>query len=149
VTKVGNGTLTFSGTKNYTGPTLVSGGKLAIGGGLGGSLTVNSGAALALTVAATPEGQPARVIAGDVTFNGGHTIELTAAEAPADGSYTLLTSNGTIGITGTPSIVLNGVTGSVSIQGNNLVLTVGSGGGSNFGTWATQNGVTGGAGGDS
>jgi autotransporter-associated beta strand protein len=46
LTKLGNGTLTLSGTNTYTGNTVVSGGLLQISGSILGTATVNSGGAL-------------------------------------------------------------------------------------------------------
>lgn len=47
LTKVGNGTLTLSGTNTYTGGTSVDGGILNVAGSLVSAVTVNSGGALA------------------------------------------------------------------------------------------------------
>jgi autotransporter-associated beta strand protein len=159
--KTGGGVLTLSGANIYTGTSLVSAGTLAVtgdnsaatgdvtvatgatlggNGNLGGNVAIQSGAHHALAVAATPGTQVTRVITGSLTLTSGNILDLTSVGPVEAGVYVLATANG--GITGTPSVVnlAGGVTGSVTVSGNNLQLTVV--GGSAYDTWATTNGLT-------
>ncbi|QJE96254.1 beta strand repeat-containing protein [Luteolibacter luteus] len=163
LTKNGAGTWTVSGTNTYTGLTAVNAGTLiatgdssaatgavsvATGatlggnGSFGGSLTIATGAHHALAVAANPGAQVTRSVASLDLNAVGDILDLSAATTPAPGVYTLVsTTNGITGQTGgilTDTVVnLTGLSGSVTVDGNNLVLTV-SGGGSAFDSWITN-----------
>ena len=158
LTKVGLGTLTLDGTNNYSGATSVNAGTLKVNGilsaatgvvtvastatlggngNIGGSVTLNSGGHHALAVGATAGAQVTRTITGSLTLTVGNILDLTAAAPPADGTYTLVTATG--GITGTPTTInYNGITGSVAVVANSLVLTVG---GSGYDLWKTTFGA--------
>jgi len=167
VIKTGTGILVFNGTHTYTGATTINVGTLKLIGSLaasavtvnstgtlagtgstGGNVTVNADGRLAFDVAAAPGSQDPLNITGILTINSGNFIDLTSAATPANGVYVLATANG--GITYTPGTVSAGF-GTVSVSGNNLILTVAGGGGgsSTYSSWASTNGVTGGVNGDS
>lgn len=155
LTKRGSGALTLSALNTYTGATTVSAGSLIITGDasaatgtvtvasggtlggtarLGGSVSVQAGGRQAFAIATIPGNQATRTIAGALTLATGNILDLTAAAAPANGSYILLTAEG--GITGTPGTVnLTGATGLVTVEGKNLVLTVGAVG-NGYASWA-------------
>jgi len=160
IIKNGTGTWTVSGANTYTGVTTVNEGTLLVtgdspsatglvtvsagatlggNGDFGGPMTVAAGAHHALAVAATSGAQQTRsVLSLDLTAVG-DILDLTATATPADGTYTLVhTTNGITGQTGgvldDTVVNLTGLTGTVAVVGNDLVLTVGASG-SAFGTW--------------
>ncbi|MEK7950968.1 beta strand repeat-containing protein [Luteolibacter soli] len=160
IIKNGTGTWKVSGVNTYTGPTTVNAGTLLVtgdspattglitvaagatlggNGDFGGPMTVAAGGHHALAVAATPAAQVTRSVASLDLTAVGDILDLTAAATPADGAYTLIhTTSGITGQTGgvldDTVVNLTGLTGTVSVIGNDLVLTVGSGG-SAFSTW--------------
>jgi fibronectin-binding autotransporter adhesin len=160
IIKNGTGTWTVSGANTYTGVTTVNEGTLIVtgdspaatglvtvapgatlsgNGDFGGPMTVAAGAHHALAVAATPGAQLTRSVLSLDLSAVGDILDLTAAATPADGTYTLVhTTSGITGQTGgvldDTVVNLTGVTGTVSVVGNDLVLTVGASG-SAFGTW--------------
>lgn len=157
LTKLGTAVLNLTGNSTYTGATNVNAGTLAVGGSLGntavtvangatlagngnigGSVTIQSGGTHTLAVAATSGSQVTRTIGGSLTLDSGNILSLTAATAPAAGTYILATATG--GITGTPGTVSLApeITGTVTISGNNLVLTVPAA--SDYDTWAGPSG---------
>ena len=78
-----------------------------------------------------------------MTLDSGNILDLTATPTPTNGVYTLATAAG--GVTYTAGTVnFSGVSGVVSVSGDNLslILTVG-GGVSNYASWATANGISG------
>ncbi|MCW1916851.1 autotransporter-associated beta strand repeat-containing protein [Luteolibacter sp. GHJ8] len=159
ITKNGAGTWTVSGANTYTGTTTVNAGTLiasgdspaatgavtvapgaTLGGNgdFGGALTIAAGAHHALAVAATPGAQATRSVLSLDLNAAGDILDLSAAATPAPGTYTLVsTTNGITGHSGgtlTDTVVnLSGLSGTVAVVGNDLVLTVP--GGSAFGTW--------------
>ena len=88
----GTGTLQLTAANTYTGPTTVSGGTLALGGGSQASpITVNSGASLGFTLGAPT------VSSSSVNLGSG-TVKISGT--PVNPSYTLMTAAG--GFTGMP-----------------------------------------------
>jgi autotransporter-associated beta strand protein len=166
--KNGTGTWFLTATNTHTGNINVNAGTLALtadspaatgtitvatdatlagNGDLGGSIIIQPNGKLQLDVAADPGTQATRDIAGTLDLSAlGDVLALTAATIPADGTYTLLTATG--GITGHTTgtlddtvLQLTGLTGSVSVVGNSLVLTVGAGGPSAYDAWASDFGL--------
>jgi autotransporter-associated beta strand protein len=121
LTKTGGGTFTLSGANTYTGATTVTGGTLLVNGSTSSSsaVTVNSGTTLGGTGA----------IGGTVTVNSG--ANLSPGTSPGilnTGSVTLNSgSNLLIDINGTTPSQFDQliVTGTVTLTGSNLVLTIG------------------------
>jgi autotransporter-associated beta strand protein len=138
-TSVASGTLTVTGSLANTAVTVANGATLAGNGNLGGAVTIQSGATHLLAVADTPANQLTRTITGALTLDSGNILTLTAATTPSAGTYVLATANG--GITGTPTTVNlpAGVSGTVAINGNNLELTVTTGG-NDYDDWAGPSG---------
>lgn len=132
LTKIGTGTQTLSGTNTYTGNTTVSAGTLALVGGSHASpVTVSSGASLGFTL-----GSPTSSTSTFDVTNG--TIKITGT--PTLPSYTLISASA--GITGTP-VLDTPIAGYVLKKvGNTLVLE------NPYEAWAAANGATGGPTGD-
>lgn len=153
--ELNGGSQTLAGTNTYTGSTTLNAGTLTVSGSLagttvevkntatlagtgslGGNVTVRSGGHQAFDIATTPGGQVTRAITGSLVLDSGNIVDLTASAPPANGSYNLAMASG--GITGTlPVVNFVGGTGTVSITGNTLVLTVQPGGG--YSAWAGAN----------
>jgi autotransporter-associated beta strand protein len=158
IAKQDAGTWTFSGTNSYGGATTVNGGTLLVSGTLANSavtvnntdstisvtgagalatsLTVNSGAHLAIAVANTAAAQPVRTVSGVVTLDSASVLDLTAAGTPAAGTYTLLNAGSltTLPTTINKPTLAPGTTWTVTNPGDNsLVLTVTTASG--FATW--------------
>ena len=123
LTKLGNGTLTLSGSDSYTGPTTVSAGTLVVNGAGAlsstSSVTVSAGATFLLGGTASINGSAA------INVNGGKFVQAstTTLAAPVTVTAGVLTgSNGTISTVMVP----NG--GGVVANGNNDtgVLTIGT-----------------------
>ncbi len=139
-TSVTGGTLAVTGSLGNTAVTVASGATLSGNGNIGGAVTIEAGATHRLAVAASPAAQVTRLISGALNLSAtGDILSLTAASTPANGTYIIATATG--GITGSPeSVNQSGVSGTFSIVGNNLILTVGA---SPFDTWAAANGLDG------
>ncbi|MEO8614092.1 MAG: autotransporter-associated beta strand repeat-containing protein [Luteolibacter sp.] len=159
--KMGSGTQILTGVNTYTGTTTISGGTLNVTGSLGatavsvnatgtltgtgsigGTVSVDSAGHFASAIASSPGSQIPLQISGTLNLAGGNIVDLTASVAPANGVYILATAAG--GVTYTAGTVNHtGVSGVVSVSGNNLILTVGGGGGGNYASWANANGIPG------
>jgi autotransporter-associated beta strand protein len=140
-TQVNEGTLIASGSLANSAVTVASTATLAGNGNLGGPVIIQTGGTHALAVADLPANQVTRTITGALTLDPGNILTLTAATLPANGTYILATATG--GITGTPTTVNlpAGITepATVTISGNNLVLTVGTAT-SDYATWSGPSG---------
>lgn len=145
---VNGGTLYLSGdSPAATGPvTVAASATLAGNGDLGGTIVVQANGRLQLAVAALSANQVTRDIAGALDLSAvGDILALTAATTPANGQYTLVTAGGgitghTAGVLDDTVIELTGVTGTVSVVGNSLILTVGTGP-SAYAAWLTSFGL--------
>lgn len=116
LTKVGNGTLTLSGTSTYTGATTVSAGSLIVngtvsgsavtvdGGTLGGSGTVKNIILASGTLA--PGNSPGILNSGDVAFNGG-TFALDLSGATPGTEHDQLNVTGGVAFNGLVSLNIN------------------------------------------
>ncbi len=153
-TAINGGTLVITGDSTAaTGTVTVANGArldLTGAGNLGGGVTIAGGGRLALPVAATPGDQIPRQFGGVLDLSAiGDILELSAATPPALGVYTLVTANG--GITGRSGsnlidtvVTLNlgsGLTGTVSVNGDNLVLTVVEAEETPYESWAASFGL--------
>jgi autotransporter-associated beta strand protein len=137
-TQIIEGTLVVAGSLTATSAvTVASGATLGGNGNIGGPVTIQSGGNHSLEIAAAPASQTTRTITGTLTLEAGNILTLTTAATPANGTYILATATG--GITGTPTTVNlpSGIPGpaTVTINGNNLILTVGNA--SDYDTWAS------------
>ena len=98
-TKTGAGTMLLSAANTYTGPTIVNGGMLQVGGSIAGTaVTVNNGGTL--VVAGTASGSSATVSGGTLSIPTGGTL-----------SDTLTVNSGTVQVAGSLSgstAVVNG-----------------------------------------
>jgi autotransporter-associated beta strand protein len=154
LTKVGSNKVTLAGANTYSGLTQIDSGRIDITGSIaggalvnssgvlsgtgivGGSVQVSSGGHLASTIAATPGAQDPLDIVGALVIDSGNVIDLTASSTPASGVYILATT--TEGVSYTPgSVNLTGLSGTVSVSGNNLIVTVTAAAG--YSGWASSN----------
>ncbi|BCX48445.1 hypothetical protein HAHE_23530 [Haloferula helveola] len=163
IAKVGAGTLALSGTLQHTGsPNAVSEGALLIDGDasamtgsvniasgatlggtgtIGGNVTVEDGGKLAFDISTDAASHDKLEInPGYLDFIGASELTITSGGGASPGVYTLVTDSGS-GITGAVPATVNlpaGWAASVSISGNDLLLTVTStgGGATAYETWA-------------
>ncbi|WOK36286.1 autotransporter-associated beta strand repeat-containing protein [Sphingomonas sp. C3-2] len=143
LSKLHSGTLTLTGTNNYSGTTTITGGTLAVNdGALGsGAVSINTAATLAFNNAGTSAIANAISGAGALTKNGLGTLTLTGTNAYA-GITTInagalqIGNGGTTGTLGTGSIVnnailtfnrSNNVTQSGAISGTGALIQNGTG----------------------
>lgn len=112
-TKLGTGTLVFTGDNTYTGPTLVSAGTFAVDGRLDSAVTVASGATLG----------------GSGHFDGGVVLQAGATLAPGSSPGTMTFNDGlTIAVGTIMDFELGTVSDQVIVAGGALVGPVGAGG---------------------
>jgi autotransporter-associated beta strand protein len=142
----GTGAVKFEGDNNYTGPTTVAAGKLfvngdgseatgpisvsadaALGGSgrIGGDVTIATNGRLEFNLGTSPKDHNSLTIAArrTLTFAGDSVLAITSPGGSSIGKYKLLTALG--GMLGAPPKTLNlpkGWKGTVSIDGNHLVL---------------------------
>lgn len=113
-------------------------------GNIGGSVTIGADGHHALAVAVGPEAQIKRMIGGTLELSAvAGVLDRTAGTAPTSGSYASATATGSIvGSLSDTVVDLAGVSGSVAVVDNSLVLT-GSSGGSAYDSWAAFKGLNG------
>ncbi len=117
MTKLGNGTLTISGSSSYTGPTSVTGGEFNLTGAVTSAVTVNNGAVLngeGSTTAALNFSGSSRLLfdpASGGSFNS-NTVNATGA------TVEVLPTNGTNGV---GIVVLNAPGGITGVPNTNFI----------------------------
>jgi uncharacterized repeat protein (TIGR02543 family) len=148
ITKLNSGTWTFSGTNSYSGTTTVSAGKLFIdgdssaatndisvaasatlggGGSVGGNVTVANNGRLEFNISTAPGSHDSLDLATGktLTFSGASVLTITTTGGGAVGAYTLVTGGNNIAGVAPATVNLPvGWEGSVSIDGNSLILNV-------------------------
>jgi autotransporter-associated beta strand protein len=118
LTKIGTGTLTLSGSGDYTGPTTVSGGTLLVNGNAAVSaVMVNAGTTLggtgttgALTTSGTVSpgvSGPGILNTGNATFNSGSAFSVNLNGTAAGSGYDQLNVSGTVSLAGSPTLSVN------------------------------------------
>jgi len=134
--KTGDGTLNLSGASDYTGPTTVDGGKLAVNGSIVSDVTVNAGGALggngsvgSTTIndggALTPGNSIGRLtVAGDLTFAAGSVYEV---EVNAAGQGDRVDATGTVTIDSGASVAVLAEDGDYNGRTDYVIVT-GAGG---------------------
>ena len=142
----GTGAVKFEGDNNYTGPTTIAAGKLFVNsdgseasgpvtvsadatlggsGRIGGDVTIATNGRLEFNLGTSPKSHNSLTIAArrTLTFAGDSVLAITSPGGSSIGKYKLLTALG--GMLGAPPKTLNlpkGWKGTVSIEGNHLVL---------------------------
>jgi autotransporter-associated beta strand protein len=155
-----NGTSTLGGTGSIAGAiTVAAGAKLSPGNSVGtltfpGSLDISAmaGGAGVINIELGPIASSDKIVAGTVNIGtdvlGFGDFNFTDVGGLQNGTYTLIQSDGITGtLDPTPANLTGSVgagTGTLQITGNNVELVVtGIGGGDNYATWATDNGIDG------
>jgi autotransporter-associated beta strand protein len=114
VAKVGTGTLTFSGSNNYTGSTTISGGTLLVNGSttinsdvtvasgstLGGNLTVSGEVAVSSGGRVAPGTSPGILNTGSITFTSGSSFDVEVGGTTVGTEYDQLNVTGTVDLGG-------------------------------------------------
>lgn len=143
--KTGAGTLTLSGGNSLTGTTTVSAGTLNVTGGIGGAVSVASGATLtgacsisgALSVASggtlAPGGSPGTVASGNLTLAAGSALNAEVNGSTPGTDYDQLAVTGTVDVSGAN---LTTTFGFASTVGDSFVLVANDGVDAVTGTFA-------------
>ncbi|KPL68482.1 hypothetical protein SZ64_10400 [Erythrobacter sp. SG61-1L] len=145
--KTGDGTLNLSGDSDYTGPTTVDGGKLAVNGSIVSDVTVNDGGALggngSVGSASINSGgalAPGNSI-GHLTVNGGLSFaagSLYEVEVNAAGQADRVDATGHVTIDGEAAVAVMAAEGRYSPRTDYVILTGGEGVEGTFGTVTTD-----------
>ncbi|ALJ15874.1 autotransporter domain-containing protein [Sphingopyxis macrogoltabida] len=146
-TKEGDGTLNLTGDSDYTGPTAVNGGKLAVNGSIVSDVTVNNGGTLggngtvgSTTVAAGGTIAPGNSIGrltvnGDLAFAAGSVYEV---EVNAAGQGDRLDATGAVTIASTASVAVLAEEGDYNPRTDYVILTGAGGVTGTFGSVTTD-----------
>jgi fibronectin-binding autotransporter adhesin len=151
-TKVGAGTLTMAGTNTYSGTTTVNGGRLVLVVSTGaGAIVIADGAQLGLTEIGSTQVTPATLTVGtgggailefnNVTNTASAPLAVTGGISTGGGTITINVNSGSFNTIGqsfplftwgsgaAPAVTLgsvNGASGTLSTNGNSIVLTIAS-----------------------
>ncbi|HMN52576.1 MAG TPA: autotransporter-associated beta strand repeat-containing protein, partial [Sphingopyxis sp.] len=141
--KTGDGTLNLSGDSDYSGPTTVDGGKLAVNGSIVSDVTVNAGGALggngsvgSTTINGdgklTPGNSIGRLtVAGDLTFAAGSVYEV---EVNAAGQGDRVDATGTVTIDSGASVAVLAEDGDYNGRTDYVIVTGAGGVDGSFGS---------------
>jgi fibronectin-binding autotransporter adhesin len=124
ITKTGTGAWYLEGANTNTGPTLVEAGTLGGNGGVGGALTLSSGATFAPGTPGVSNGIGDFSVAGSFTLNSGGILGIQLGGTGA-GQYDVLNVTGAAALAGI--INLSAVSFSASISDSFTVLTAAGG----------------------
>jgi T5SS/PEP-CTERM-associated repeat protein len=123
LTMAGTGTTTITGAANYSGPTIISAGKLVFGGGVSHSIGGVSGAGtLQVDGGTTLTSDGVNMLAGTWTINGTHVLRSSAAGG-AYGNYTA--GHSSTVLTGTSAAgagLTFGTVGNLDIRNNGVIV---------------------------